>query len=377
VHSPTGKRLKTMDDQAQEPVSKCLQGSNWLTATVINDILCSIASGLADGTVMAIDSALTTDKRAMARHPAHLSKIATGEHDRLLLPIHKNGHWILVILNRSDTRLDLYDSLDPVQQSDPAYFAHIERLIAIPLHGDTWTWEKPRCTQQRDSNSCGVAVLMFALFAITGIHLPETVDWVMWRRLFAVFHDAITDTDDAKLVLDCLRREHLQEYDIAKYTVLVSPDIPEPGPSGMVCIKEALRRREDQLERVQAEIATLKRHQDLVYQDLTKRKRQLPAHISGAQQVWAALSEKCQSGVRTRAGDLESRRIQLRNRLQALGILQEFESPIVGVLKTEVSDLQQQVEHYEKDLAKADRVHKATTAVCEELTRIDQELCVA
>ena len=117
-----------------------------------------------------------------------MEQSATPDITTYLVPFLTAGssHWVLAILQRRRRRnlhVRIYDSMSFAGGAATSNAA--ERLIGHAVPGDTEIHvEKVQCPQQSDLSSCGIFVLVFALFEVAGVPLPDSIDGRRWRELF-------------------------------------------------------------------------------------------------------------------------------------------------------------------------------------------------
>jgi hypothetical protein len=266
------------------------EGSSWITGTVINDVLGELSQGMGDGEMLVVDSALVTDPRAMCRRLGLIGRIASGDKRRIFLPLNiDNRHWVLVVLDQSAWRIELYDSLSRGSGSgeiQPEITKAIRAFFdaAMPTANyDDWTWDTPLCTKQKDAFNCGVAILVCAVHLAAHIPLPQHADWTLWRLLFAVFLTKTLKIEDGPAVVEAIKRKWTGA-DLASSVFRDDRDIAPQQHAGTPRLSNfdrIIQERQSQVCRLQQEIRHLEQTKSILAQRMT--------HVPGALAVWKSL----------------------------------------------------------------------------------------
>lgn len=133
---------------------------------------------------------LRTWVRALWHHSSQFAE------DRILIPVHRPGHWVLICINLQQQRLEHYDSLHRGDSAAQAEFQTLRRLIEHMRREDNskaarkkFEWAEDfipgvAIPQQYDLSApslpgvdCGVFATFFAIACREGIDLTQEGDW--------------------------------------------------------------------------------------------------------------------------------------------------------------------------------------------------------
>lgn len=109
-------------------------------------------------------------------------------------------HWVLFVAFPQQQRIDLYDPLPVADHStilSPLRTAPNTTAPELPGLRDWGTWPVTArsCPRQSDTHSCGVFVVVFALYLCVNRPLPAQLDGVLWRRLISDLCHDLQDWD--------------------------------------------------------------------------------------------------------------------------------------------------------------------------------------
>jgi len=172
-----------------------LYRQNWLTGTIINHILSILLQNYGSHNIVLLPDYFYAQlsqthrgynfinvsdyiRRKFIEDPTHMNS-------DILFPIHIPGHWILAILLGREKELILIDSM---HKSHPNIANNIIRwyhdmmsFLDIPSQLPMDNWHilsgNRNSPLQTDTHSCGVFVIMTAMYWIKERRLPTTSDW--------------------------------------------------------------------------------------------------------------------------------------------------------------------------------------------------------
>ena len=118
----------------------------------------------------------------------------------LIFPVNINGnHWALIVADTGKVTAEFWNSLP-----DPKY--QIEAQNAINdlgrcLHGGSenklalteWTLTSQPCARQDNSSDCGIYTIVFAMYRILNLPIPQSIDPHLWRQVLCVLLDENTE----------------------------------------------------------------------------------------------------------------------------------------------------------------------------------------
>ena len=128
-----------------------------------------------------------------------LNPLSPGD-TTLLFPVNINGnHWALIVADTGKVTAEFWNSLP-----DPKY--QIEAQNAINdlgrcLHGGSenelalteWTLTSRPCARQDNSSDCGIYTIVFAMYRIVNLPIPQSIDPHLWRQVLCVLLDENTE----------------------------------------------------------------------------------------------------------------------------------------------------------------------------------------
>ncbi|KAK1827734.1 hypothetical protein QBC39DRAFT_436965 [Podospora conica] len=186
-----------MKDDKQLTAPTCLSDpKGWLTGQCMADLLRVISAGC-QGSVCVADTGGAV-RHCMFERGGCLAAATRGA-TTILLPLHLSGnHWALAVLPLAEGEsLELLDSL-----GSPAHTKHAEEQVSHFLRQLVALWPKdhprklPRTfrrvnpplvamagLKQANTDDCGVAVVVVAMYIIAQKRIPQESHLGMWRRL--------------------------------------------------------------------------------------------------------------------------------------------------------------------------------------------------
>ncbi|KAL9597183.1 MAG: hypothetical protein Q9219_005305 [cf. Caloplaca sp. 3 TL-2023] len=111
---------------------------------------------------------------------------------QMWLPVHRDNHWMLVILKFQDCIAEFYDSGAGHREDLMALFTAAKASLDTSAQ---WTVKDHPEYQQTNDYDCGILVLLAALCSVGQVPLPSIVDSLQWRTVFRCLIDLSTGTD--------------------------------------------------------------------------------------------------------------------------------------------------------------------------------------
>lgn len=117
-----------------------------------------------------------------------------------VMPLLVSGdHWALITIENVARTVTFWDSLeDPAHESKARRILHdFEQFVrtspaieyqlaseAFAFGDKSWAFAVQKCPQQENQTDCGIYTLVFAVYKVLGLTLPESLDVGLWRQLF-------------------------------------------------------------------------------------------------------------------------------------------------------------------------------------------------
>jgi hypothetical protein len=175
----------------------------WLSGDTVTKLLAIVSAGR-PASIYAADTSLVVRPRS-----PFLNKLRSPDLTTVLLPLHLQNHWVLGSVSRDAGNIVLYDSMSTATHSAHAesliqnYLGDVCRIIDVPGTNDKPTSNDARspvwlsrsrslscldlhCPSQNNAHDCGVAVIVCAMHAVLGKHLPKWTTYGLWRDVFCV-----------------------------------------------------------------------------------------------------------------------------------------------------------------------------------------------
>lgn len=192
--SPSSHMQMAVPTSDLKGAKSSLRSGKWLSSTAIQ---------------LALEHCYTAGVRVF--DPSFLSPASrkrlnplSPEDTTLLFPVNINGnHWALIVVDTEKVTAEFWNSLP-----DPKY--QIEAQNAINdlgrcLHGGSenelaltkWTLTSRPCARQDNSSDCGIYTIVFAMYRILNLPIPQSIDPHLWRQVLCVLLD-----ENAELTLN-------------------------------------------------------------------------------------------------------------------------------------------------------------------------------
>ncbi|KAF9870987.1 hypothetical protein CkaCkLH20_11404 [Colletotrichum karsti] len=136
--------------------------------------------------------------------------------DFLILPVHLQNHWVLIVVRLSDYRAELLDSMP--SKSNRVKAGQIYNRFAslyLPEGPDSVLVEVPSAEQDNDYD-CGVFTIVNAIHALIGRPPPMTISADPWRKVFMLLSDA--GTPDSQTFAEYLELPTLDDVPTTQHT---------------------------------------------------------------------------------------------------------------------------------------------------------------
>ena len=128
------------------------------------------------------------------------SLVRIGDENLWVMPLLLSGdHWGLITIENVARTVSFWNSLEDKAHESEArrivdafkQFVHNSRAIgslsvseAFAFGDGSWAFDVQKCPQQENQTDCGIYTIMFAVYKIVGLTLPESLDIGLWRQLF-------------------------------------------------------------------------------------------------------------------------------------------------------------------------------------------------
>ncbi|GJC86241.1 hypothetical protein ColLi_09079 [Colletotrichum liriopes] len=225
--------IKTGDTEklVAGPLS-CLRPRAWVLRSVVSSSL-NAFSNLWPDSVMLLDCS-PAELAGNEKWPANTLEMLLESRSEsgvfILLPAEVDKHWKVAVACIKDGlgTIRVLDSLtgcgrseahaveaaallqqviDVVAAESPQQFPRVQALALV----ETWPRPAARSIQQTGEDDCGVGVILHVFHTLAGVAVPQSADWLLWRRIIAAFLRAHGDYEDEtgeQSSLDHLREVH-------------------------------------------------------------------------------------------------------------------------------------------------------------------------
>ena len=130
-------------------------------------------------------------------------KPLSPEDSTLIFPLQVNGnYWALVVADTAHVTTEFWNSLpNPKCEIKARNALHdlgrslrggSDRMSNDPALTE-WTWAPQPCPKQDNSNDCGIYTIVFAMYRILNLPLPQSIDSHLWRQVLYVLLDEGTE----------------------------------------------------------------------------------------------------------------------------------------------------------------------------------------
>ncbi|OIW23098.1 hypothetical protein CONLIGDRAFT_674603 [Coniochaeta ligniaria NRRL 30616] len=219
VDVDTLPHLSNRPDMRDAMVEILQSPDKWLSGAIISHFLLQLASCSTSYTMqeLPLDGTSTEAMAALRRHGSGSDVVIALGIQRSLVSVNLNNHWALLV----GEMVGSYQLLD--SRGTDGFLRlvreRITRLFRKLQDKDIQPYPQ-QVPQQQDANSCGVFVIVFAMFSITDTPLPASLNIEAWRLLLL----AMVKGCSFSSVLE----PHLLQVEEATTLPPIITDIPPP-----------------------------------------------------------------------------------------------------------------------------------------------------
>ena len=131
-----------------------------------------------------------------------LKPLSPGD-STLIFPLQVNGnHWALIVVDTANVTAEFWSSLLNPEYNTEAQNAvydlgrslrgRSDRMSSDPALTE-WTLAPQSCPRQDNNYDCGIYTIVFAMYRILNLPLPQSIDSHLWRQMLRVLLDEGTE----------------------------------------------------------------------------------------------------------------------------------------------------------------------------------------
>ncbi|RMZ09058.1 hypothetical protein D0864_01586 [Hortaea werneckii] len=180
----TDSGVESEKDALLASALQSLEGENEITTTAILTTLKALN--------IDPDTWLVVDPGLFERKSPYLPGLQ-DTHRYLITVVNVGNHWTAAVIDRDSGQVNIYDPLQQEAAFRSAWSWLQPRLGLVDRHlpmeqnePPSWLSQKVQSQlQQRDASNCGVYAMVYCIYRLHGLELPQNICPSSWRRAFA------------------------------------------------------------------------------------------------------------------------------------------------------------------------------------------------